>query len=225
MIDTATFLLITLLASMVFCDNKGVVELDATSFKKLVGGAHHVLLSLNEFSWKSPENFNDVAEAFKDTADLLVAKVDVSALPDGHALKVSKTPQLRFYAAHDAATHADFAGNPDAAADVIEFVQFQLSPKLKELKSYAASFLTAADDARKAITAKAEALVGSLDAAYEKTGKLYLATMKRIAEKGREFVQTEKKRLTGLVESKSIVADKLKEFKHRLSVLDAFGDL
>jgi len=202
------------------------VELDVISFKKLVGGAHNVLLSLNEYSWKSPEHYSDVADAFKDNDGVLVAKLDVSSLPDGHALKVSKTPQLRFYAAHASRdTHADFAGNADNAADVIEFVQFQLSPKLKELKSYASSFLTAAADARQSIMSKAEALVDSLDAAYAKTGKLYVATMKRIADKGREFVTAEKKRLKGLLESKAIVADKLNEFKHRLSVLDAFGDI
>jgi hypothetical protein len=85
--------------------------------------------------------------------------------------------------------------------------------------------LKAASDARAALVSKAESLVSSLDAAYSKTGKLYVATMKRVAEKGGEFVAAEKKRLTGLVESKSVVADKAKEFKQRLSVLDAFGDL
>lgn len=85
--------------------------------------------------------------------------------------------------------------------------------------------LKAANDARAALVSKAEALVSTLDAAYAKTGKLYVATMKRVVEKGGEFVAAEKKRLTGLVESKSVVADKAKEFKQRLSVLDAFGDL
>ena len=37
--------------------------------------------------------------------------------------------------------------------------------------------------------------------------------------------QRDAKRLKGLVESKSVVADKAREFKQRLSVLDAFGDL
>jgi hypothetical protein len=106
----------------------GIVEVDEVSFAKVIGREHHVLVSLNEFSWKSPENYNDVADAFKDNADVLVAKIDVSQLPDGHALKVKTTPTLRFYAARSR-DFVDFVGSADAAADVIEFVQFQLSPK------------------------------------------------------------------------------------------------
>lgn len=83
--------------------------------------------------------------------------------------------------------------------------------------------MKASGAARTTIVSKAEALVASLEAQFAKTGKLYVATMKRVAEKGGEFVAAEKKRLAGLVESKSVVADKAKEFKQRLSVLDAFG--
>jgi len=108
----------------------GIVELDEVSFGKVVGREQHVLVTLNEFSWKSPENFNDVADAFKDNADVLVAKVDASQLPDGHALKVKTTPTLRFYAARSK-EYVDFVGSADTAADVIEFVQFQLSPKVR----------------------------------------------------------------------------------------------
>lgn len=98
--------------------------------------------------------------------------------------------------------------------------------QLKELKSLASTLLsTTAGAARDAVVKKAEALASALDAAHTKTGQLFVATMKRVAEKGGEFVSNEKKRLKGLVESKSVVADKAREFKQRLSVLDAFGDL
>jgi hypothetical protein len=49
--------------------------------------------------------------------------------------------------------------------------------------------------------------------------------MKRVAEKGAEFVESEKKRLAGLADSKAILADKAREFKQRLSVLNAFTAL
>jgi thioredoxin-related protein len=110
----------------------GIVELDEVSFGKVVGREQHVLVTLNEFSWKSPENFNDVADAFKDNADVLVAKLDASQLPEGHALKVKTTPTLRFYSARSK-EFVEFVGSADTASDVIEFVQFQLSPKVREL--------------------------------------------------------------------------------------------
>jgi len=94
---------------------------------------------------------------------------------------------------------------------------------LKELKSLAQSLLKSTNDARKSIVSKAEALVDGLEAQFVKSGKLYVATMKRVAEKGGEFVVAEKKRLAGLVESKSVVAEKAKEFKQRLAVLESFG--
>ena len=99
-----------------------------------------------------------------------------------------------------------------------------MNVQLKELKSLASSLLSAtAGAARAAIVKQAETLVGTLDAAHAKTGQLYVATMKRVAEKGAEFLESEKKRLGGLAASKSIVADKAREFKQRLAVLDAFA--
>jgi hypothetical protein len=97
--------------------------------------------------------------------------------------------------------------------------------QLKELKSLASSLLSAAAGARAAVVKQAEALVATLDAAHAKTGQLYVATMKRVAEKGAEFVESEKKRLAGLADSKAILADKAREFKQRLSVLNAFTAL
>lgn len=111
--------------------NHGIVELDADSLKKLVGKQFNVLLSLNEFSWKSPDNFNDVGDAFKDADNVLIAKIDVSALPADHALKAVKTPTLRFFPANAASAFVDHAGANDVASEVIEFVNFQLSPKVR----------------------------------------------------------------------------------------------
>jgi hypothetical protein len=55
-----------------------------------------------------------------------------------------------------------------------------------------------------------------------RSGKLYTAFMRRIAEKGASFVADEKKRLQGLAASKSITAEKARDFKKRLATLTVF---
>jgi hypothetical protein len=65
-------------------------------------------------------------------------------------------------------------------------------------------------------------LVASFDAKYQDTGKLFLAFMKRIGEKGEKFVNDEKIRLQSLAGSKAITADKARDFKRKIATLSAF---
>merc|ERR1712000_688507 len=171
---------------------------------KLMGGSLGVLLSLQEYGWKTPENFDQVGEAFADNKSVLIAKMDTSDVKDNKEFKPEKTPTLRYYAP-GSTTGIDFVGDADSAEAVTEFVQFQLDPKLKQLK-------------------QTESLVDSLDESFQRTGKLYLVLMKRVIAKGDEFIASEKKRVQGLIDnSKSVTAEKIKDFKRRLSVLDVFG--
>jgi hypothetical protein len=128
---SVSMIVASLVCAAVAGDNHGVVELDATSFKKIVGGPLNVLLALTEYSWKAPDNYNDVADHFKETGNVLVAKLDVSALDAAHPLKVGKLPTLRFYAAGASPdAFVEHTGASDVAADVVQFVDFQLSPKV-----------------------------------------------------------------------------------------------
>jgi len=207
--------------SVAVCD-KGVMDVDDIALSKLIGGPHHLLVALLEYSWKTPTGFDAVSEAFKEQSDTLIAKVDTSSLPEGSAFKVDKKPTVRFYAA-GATTHVDFGGDADDSAAVIEFVHTQLSPQLKDLKGLAMAFMGASEKTRKSLAAQVDTLVASLDAKFHKLGQLYAVTMKRVLEKGTEFVATESKRISALTESKNIAADKVKEFKQRLSVLASFA--
>ena len=93
---------------------------------------------------------------------------------------------------------------------------------MKELKDLAAKFGLATSE-RTALLAQAEKLVAALETIHQATGKLYVAFMKRIAEKGVGFVAEEKARLNGLAASKSITPAKASDFKRRLSVLAVFA--
>merc|ERR1712000_184621 len=190
---------------------------------KLVGGSLGVLLSLQEYGWKTPENFDQVGEAFADNKSVLIAKMDTSDVKDNKEFKPEKTPTLRYYAP-GSTTGIDFVGDADSAEAVTEFVQFQLDPKLKQLKDLAQQFAKASGEARDKLLKQTESLVDSLDESFQRTGKLYLVLMKRVIAKGDEFIASEKKRVQGLIDnSKSVTAEKIKDFKRRLSVLDVFG--
>ena len=53
-------------------------------------------------------------------------------------------------------------------------------------------------------------------------GNFYTASMKRIQEKGDDYVKTERERLNSLIESKSTVEKKKAEFSRKLNVLNSF---
>ena len=102
------------------------------------------------------------------------------------------------------------------------------------MKDLAQQFAKASGEARDKLLKQTESLVDSLDESFQRTGKLYLVLMKRVIAKGDEFIASEKKRVQGLIDnsksiisishnSKSVTAEKIKDFKRRLSVLDVFG--
>ena len=119
----------------------------------------------------------------------------------------------------------DFSGDAEDAAEVTAFVHAQLSPELTQLKSLAAKFAGAAADAQSKLLADAHALVEKLSESAQRTGKTYVAMMKRVQERGATFVNNEKDRLARLIDSSSVSKDKIKDFKTRLAALRDFGDL
>ena len=155
----------------------------------------------------------------------MVAKIDVSNVGDDEtALKPTNLPTVRFYP-KGSSEGIDFTGDAEDVAEVTAFVQGQLSPELRQLKALAADFAAASGDARQAALDKAAELVATLDSDMQRTGKVFLVTMKRVLERGNEFIATEKARLGKLVDSSSITKEKVKDFKGRLAALNAFGDL
>lgn len=77
-------------------------------------------------------------------------------------------------------------------------------------------------DKRSDLLKEAEKIESGLEGGDKEYAKYYLASMKKILEKGDDFVQTEKDRLNGLINSKSTAEAKKKEFNKRLNILNAF---
>jgi len=76
---------------------------------------------------------------------------------------------------------------------------------------------------RVAIVKKADAIVDGLEGSDKEYAAFYTSNMKKIQEKGDDFVESEKIRLNGLISSKATADKKKSEFTKRLNILNAFA--
>ncbi|KAH3743850.1 hypothetical protein Pelo_14758 [Pelomyxa schiedti] len=215
-------LVAALFVTSVWC-RKGILELDSTNFDKLVGTeGKNFLVAFVEFSWKDPSEYDKVAEEFTASPDAVVAKVDCS---DAKELKqrydVEAYPTVMCFAAGSKVPQR-FDGDAGDSASVVDFFRGCMDPQVAELKGIAAAFLGSEDKA--AEVARAEGIVGRLGAESEgaRYGRYVLGNMRKIAEKGAAFVESEKARLQALIDNKSTAQEKQKEFKMRVGILDLF---
>lgn len=85
-------------------------------------------------------------------------------------------------------------------------------------------FASADAAARKSLLREAEDLWDKASGASEqKAAEMYVKTMRKIIDKGNEFVQTEMKRIQNIVQGK-ISAEKIQEMNFRLNILQSFRD-
>jgi len=219
MASVRSVFLIAALFSAVALAKKGILELDDETFDKVMSDRRRpVLIAFTEYSWKDPDDYDKVAKEFDD---ILVAKV---AGNDSPKLKerfgVSTYPTIKYFASGSAEPVTAGGASKD---ELIDFVRLQQNPKLQELKQIATDFLTAAAAARPAILTKAEELAKSFEGSAATYASYFVNTIKKVLEKGEDFIEKEAARLTGLVDSKSTVAAKREEFQRRLNVLKSFG--
>jgi len=215
-------LLVVIVAVLIaLAESKGVIELDDISFDRIVDGSHPVVVSFNEFSWKNPKDYEKVAAEFKGT-NVIVAKVDCKNNEDlKKKFNIESYPAVRYFAQGQTETPLLYSG-ADNAEDVIDFVRTQQSPKLLELKSLAVQFMENKSKRASSLSA-AESIANNLEGPNKEYAGYFVNSMKRIQEKGDEFVIAEKERLQGLVNSPSTTDKKKNEFSKRLNVLNQFA--
>jgi len=200
---------------------RGILELDDISFDRIVDGNKAVLVAFLEHSWKDPENYDTVAT---ELPDLIVAKVDGSAshnsdLKTRFSITDLSKPVFKFFP--KGSKEPETYGGQANGADLIDFVRIQRNPKMKELKELASKFLSSNVNRADSVK-KAESIVNSLEGNEKDYANFYLNSMKKIQEKGVDFVGTEKTRLQNLIENKGTTENKKHEFTKRLNVLNSF---
>jgi len=211
---------------------KKALELDVLNFPKIVDGTRTVLVQFREYSWGGVTNYDDVAKHFEGQLDLIVATVAAKNNEElKEKYKVTTFPTILLFHAHPSGkrqaepAYDTFAGGATPTVEqLIEFVSEIQNPNVKELKSIARQFSKAATEELAALLHKAEAIAKDLPATFAETASVYIKSMQSIIKDGKDFVAKETKRLQGIVDSKSVDADKKKQFKQRISVLNVFKE-
>jgi len=200
---------------------KGVLELDEITWDSVMDGSRSVLVAFQELNWKHPKDYEKVASEFQKD-HVLVAKVDCSGNADLKAkYNIDSYPSIKYFPKGQKENPTQYTG-ADSSSDLIDFVKVQLNPKLQDLKHLAEDFVAKPAE-RVTIVKKADAIVNGLEGSDKEYASFYTSNMKKIQEKGDEFVETEKIRLNGLISSKATADKKKAEFTKRLNILNAFA--
>lgn len=92
---------------------------------------------------------------------------------------------------------------------------------IKEFDELAVKFVRSSADDRQSVLADTEERAAALEGNKVDIAKVYVAFMKRVAERGTTFVEAEKQRLKKILNGK--VSDAKKDdLKRRLNVLESF---
>lgn len=197
----------------------GIIEVDSSTFSKVVDGSKYVLAEFVQASWKETLDFPKVGEAFIGNDEVLVVKVDTSF---DEKLKerfgITELPAVRFFP--KSLTPLIYKG-PFGAQEIIDFTRLQIVPQLQSLKGIVDTFLTS--DEKELLIEKSIALVKDFTGVDLSYANVLLSHMRFIAKKGEPYIQAERKRLRGLIGNKKSASEsKLAEFKRRLSTLSLF---
>lgn len=215
---------------------RGAVPLDTLTFDKVIGKHKAVLVKFDkQYAYGEKEDeFKKFAEKSSSQPDLLVAEVGVSEygekenddLRERYNINKEDFPVYKLFKQNED-TPIDFKGEIKAD-ELSKFVKTNSRlwiglPNCIEKFDRLAEELLASDSSGYAdIIQKAEkVLEESTDDKEKVTGDIYVKIMKKIQEKGVNYVDSEVARVQKLLKDK--ITDKKKDqFKKRLDILTSF---
>jgi protein disulfide-isomerase A6 len=179
--------------------------------------------------------YEEVATVFAGEDSVLVAKVDATAekaLADRYG--VQSFPTLKYFAPEVTKAEdkpEDYTGGRDKLS-FVEFLNEKAGTKrtpegglsdeagrVKELDDMIAK----AGKVTSKVVSNAEAAVKKLQGDAAKYGELYVKAMKKIVAKGSKYIDSESKRLEGLLENPNVTPAKKTLFALRKNILAAFS--
>ncbi|XP_029194044.2 endoplasmic reticulum resident protein 29-like [Acropora muricata] len=238
----ASFLLIFLVVMATFAvvrvegTAKGAVPLDTLTFDKVISKHKAVVVKFDkQYAYGEKEDeFKKFAEKSSSQPDLLVAEVGVSEygekendqLRERFNINKEDFPVYKLFKQNEA-TPVDFKGEIKAD-ELSKFVKTNtrlwigLPSCVERFDKLAENLLASDSSSYGGIIEKAEkALEETTDEKEKSSGEIYVKIMKKIQEKGVEYVDTETTRVQKLLKDK--ITDKKKElFKKRLDILSSF---
>lgn len=216
---------------------KGVVSLDHLTFDKVVEKHKIVLVKFDkQYAYGEKEDeFKKFAEQSATQKDLLVAEVGISEygekenedLREKFQVKKEDYPVFKLFK-QGQKEPVDFSQSV-TSEELARFVRLESglwlgkANTLENFDKLVANFLKSGKEKYDELIEKAEEALGAVEEKNKQTAKMYVNTMKKIKEKGVEFVTSEITRVKKLLNEK--VSDTKKAmFKTRLDILASFSD-
>jgi len=211
---------LVLLVVVVECKkSSGVLELDDQTFDKIVDGTKTVFIEFVEYAWKSSADFKNVGTEFVDNKDILIVTVELNDSPNLKKRFEIEESQSVYKLLSKGSTEAIlYTGNVNTG-ELVDFVAVHAYPKLTSLKELAKDFVNSVEQSNS--VQKAEEIIKELSQYESGIASHIVGHMKQIVAKGKNYVKSEKTRITGLLETK-LAEEKKKNFRRRLVTLGLF---
>jgi len=176
-----------------------------------------------------------LASVFKNDPNVVIANVDADKHKDiGSKFGVSGFPTLKFFGKDSKSEGKTYSGQRELV-DLVKYVNSEAGTKrtvdgrlddtagrVSSLDDMAKQFVEASKDKKDQLLKSAESTVASLSGVESERAQFYVKYMKAIASKGKDFVTSEKDRLSKLVDGGSLAAGKSDEFVIRKNILSQF---
>lgn len=179
--------------------------------------------------------YEKVAETFKNEPNCIVAKVDADSEKElGSRFGISGFPTLKFFSKtnKDGEEYAsgrseqsfiDYLNEKCGTNRVIGGGIDEKAGRIDAFDTAAETFMKKSDEREALISQLSDTAAHESDADFKKSGEYYVKVMKKIQEKGVEYVTKELARLQRMLEG-HMTADKRDSMFKRKNILKVFGD-
>lgn len=178
--------------------------------------------------------YEKVAETFKNEPKCIVAKVDADSEKElGSRFGISGFPTIKFFSKTNKDGEEYSSGRSEQA--FIDFLNEKCGTnrvsgggidekagRIDAFDTAAETFMQKPDERENLISQLADTAANESDAGYKKSGEYYVKVMKKIQEKGEEYVTKELARLQRMLEG-HMTSDKRDSMFKRKNILNVFA--
>uniref|UniRef100_A0A1B6C9M2 Endoplasmic reticulum resident protein 29 n=2 Tax=Clastoptera arizonana TaxID=38151 RepID=A0A1B6C9M2_9HEMI len=222
-----------------FASCKGCVQLDSFSFNKVISKFKAALVKFDTAYPYGPkqEEYEKVCLASSNIDDLLVAEVAIKDYGDkenqdlAEKYNVNKDayPSIKLFLNGNSEPLSFDSKSDFNANEIKKFIRSNskvyigLPGCLEHFDSLAVQFaLEPSKEERKKLLLKAEDLWdGAKGNVEKKSAEIYVKLMRKVIEKGDDFLSSETKRVENILKGK-VSKEKVQEMENRLNILQAF---